>query len=162
MRVPAPIFSLSTSAFGWTLTVGSSNIDASGTLYHRDRADSLAQPQAEQDHRAQDRPPPGDGRHLRISHGLGRIDLRDGHLRRAIPESDDLPVEVRLELVFVEPSLIEVYSLVIEKACAEGSKAVRGLGNPLSGCEGEKNRVHAGCQSPVERHAPGRSSLKKT
>src|SRR3954447_839500 len=67
----------------------------------------LLQSQPQEDQGPQDRPPPGDRLHLRLSLLLRGIDLGDRALGEAVAEADGLEQQVRLQLVLVQPVLVE-------------------------------------------------------
>src|SRR6185369_1155248 len=147
-RVPSPTSSLSTMAAGWYLRAASSLIE-SPLRFSRSASDAEAQ----QDRRAQHRPPAGDRLHLRIADGLRRVDLGDRRLGRPVAEADRLPVEIGLELVLVEPALVQVDARVVEQLGAEGAEAVGRLGHALAGGQREQHRVQPGGEVAVEGHA---------
>src|SRR5205809_4679655 len=107
-------------------------------------ARSPAQPEPDVDERPQDRPPSDDWAHLRLSERLGRVDLGHRHLGRPVAESDRAQVQVGLQLVLVQPRLIEVDVRVGENARADCPEAVGRLADPAPRHEREEEGVRAG------------------
>src|SRR5690242_10865007 len=92
----------------------------------------LLPPNAETDvdERPEDRPPPADRRHLGLPGRTRRIDLGHRNLRGPPAEPNRTQVEVRFELVLVEPGGREIEPRVGENGAAEGAEPVGRFRHP--------------------------------
>jgi hypothetical protein len=99
----------------------------------------LLDTQGKEDKGAEHAPPAGDGANLGVRDVRGvRIGLGDRNFHDAIAALADFPVDVILELVSVEPALVEVDSGIVEKREPIGAKAVGEIGAGLAGIEAVK------------------------
>ena len=68
----------------------------------------VSDPEAQQEDRAQDAPPAHDGLHLRVPRRFGWIHLGARDFRVLVPQLENLPKQVDLEPVRVQPPLVEL------------------------------------------------------
>src|SRR2546428_3559400 len=73
-------------------------------------------------------PPVDDRPDLRVVRAAVRVRLRDRDLADPIAQRDELPVEVVLELIPVEPALVSADARVVEQREAVRAEAVRHVG----------------------------------
>src|SRR5881628_1723778 len=93
-------------------------------------------------HERTDAAPPVDDRpHLRIVALARDVVLRDGDLDDAIAERDRAVVEVVLELVAVEPVLLQADARVVEEREPIGPETIRDVGGVEAGEDAERQRV---------------------
>src|SRR6185295_6130886 len=81
-----------------------------------------------------------------------RVDFRHRDFGRAVAQVNDLEIEVGLQLVLVEPGLVQVDALVVEERGAEGAVAVGRFADPFASREREEDRVNAGGYLAIGRH----------
>src|SRR6266508_1065133 len=108
------------------------------------------QAEPEEERRPDDAPPVEERADLRIRAAPG-IGLRYRHLAHAIPERDRLEVDVILELVAVEPWLVDADPGVIEQRETVGAKAVRHVRARKAGHQAEREAVPADREIARER-----------
>src|SRR5258708_7490101 len=115
-----------------------------------DRAGSVAQAETEQEDGFDHAPPAGDRLHLGLPESLGGIDLGHRHLQVAIAELDRLELDVALDLIVVEPALIDLERRIVEQAQMDRPEAVAGVGQPGADEEAEEERMdETGGDRPV-------------
>src|SRR5437773_2189956 len=93
------------------------------------RPPSLSDPEANIHQRPQYGPPADDRRHLRLTKPARRVDLGHRDFGRSKATLDGAQIEIRLELVLVEPALVQADARLCEHAAMHGTKAVRRLGD---------------------------------
>src|SRR5579863_6642956 len=99
----------------------------------------------------EDAPPIAERTHLGIADlALGGIFLGDGHFG-SHPALQTLEVEVRLQLIAVEPRLVQ--RQVERGLCQERSEAIGAIRDTVEGQHGEHDRVRPRHHRPAERMA---------
>ena len=104
-------------------------------------ADSGPEMKGEEQRRPDHVPPVDDRADLRVVLAPRRIGLRDGHFAHPIPKRDRLPMDVVLELVPIEPRLVDAHPGVVEEREPVRAEAIRDVGPVESGEDAEHERV---------------------
>src|SRR5713226_2803107 len=110
----------------------------SGTFIRR----SFPQPQPEQEDGPQDAPPSGDGPHLGVALGVGRIDFGHRDFPMPVAELDGLIEQIGFELVLVQPVLAPADACIAQDRRAKGAEAVRRFGHPLADTQRKQKWMH--------------------
>src|SRR5665811_11858 len=107
------------------------------------RRRSSLHPESKKEGRPEQPPPVADPPHLRVS--LRGV-IPDGHrvLHDAVPAPDDLEENVRLQVVAVQPGLVQVDRRVAQELRPEDAEPVRGVRDAVEGEDAEDHRVDPG------------------
>src|SRR5262249_26274267 len=122
---------------------------------------SALEPETEIDERSHDAPSVADEPHL--GRAARMIAHRDRHFMDAVPAAHRLEEQVGLELVAVEPRLVETDPRVVEQVRAERPEPVRAVGRRIAAGDAEERGIDAGEPAPLRGdagHRPARQPAR--
>src|SRR5437660_3933057 len=85
---------------------------------------------------------------------LGRINLCHRNFHGAIAKLNTAQIQVRLQLILLQPCLREVEARISQNTPAHGAKTVRRLSYPTSSHQRKEQRMQTRGNLAISRHRP--------